>query len=163
MRGLNLRHAIFIAVAVALSTAVVVVADDRPSGLWVTFDVTGERQDGARQFQRERFRAVVTRPDAVQYVLNFAAGEEPQRALWGRVVAGGRFNEPWGWHLDSASVRFERDKAEDTRCRSGLPSSVKVSSAASYCPQRARVVSVQDCRGSCHRVRGLYAGRSPAF
>jgi hypothetical protein len=153
--GRSLRPIFFfiIAGAVAVGTATAVWSDEKPKGLWVTFDVNGER-----------FRAFVTRDDAVGYVLGFAAGREPQRPLRARIVPGGSFNEPWGWHLEPESIRFGTVSATDVGCQVGTPSALK-GDRGEYCPRRARVVRAEDCRvsGPCLRIRGLYAGRSPAL
>jgi hypothetical protein len=131
--------------------------EPRPNGgLWVTFDVEGER-----------FRAVVTRPDAIEYVLGYVAGNQPVRAPIGEVKADNSFNAPWSWSLAPESVAFTDEAIESC---DGMPAMVEqnlerwLADIQRYCPWKARIAKVHDCRdGECKPLRGLYAGRSPAF
>lgn len=141
-------------VASSMATA---SAKERPTdGLWVTFDVVGER-----------FRAVVTEPQAVGYVLGYVAGHEPQRVPIGIVVRGGQFNAPWSWHLQPSSIEFAD---HTTELCDGTPSYLEanldewISKVVRYCPWSAKITQVHDCRdGKCRRLKGTYGGRTPAF
>lgn len=145
-------------VSVCMTFSDVADAKERPrDGLWVTFDVGGER-----------FRAVVTRPESIDYVLGYVQGSEPQRVPNGEVVAGGQYNAPWSWSLTPESVEFGDSTME--MC-DATPSMVDanvdewIKTVQRFCPWSARITKVRDCRSgqNCKPLRGLYAGRSPAF
>lgn len=129
----------------------------RPNeGLWVEFDVNGER-----------FRAVVTKPAAIEYVLGLVAGNEPQRVPIGELRAGPDHNSPWSWHLVPESIEF----ADVTmKICDGSPKDIEekadewINHIQRFCPWSAKITKVYDCRdGQCQELRGLYSGRSPAF
>lgn len=134
----------------ALLASICTIANAAPSqptqGLWVTFDVQGER-----------FRAVVDDAESVDYVLAFVEGQAPGRTPLAAVERGSGHNDPWSWHL--TGVRFVEQASASC---DAAPSSVD--GLQQYCPRHARIVRVEDCRtGDCVVLRGLYAGRSPAI
>jgi hypothetical protein len=135
-----------------LGTVVVAAPQPTDRHLWVTLDVDGER-----------FDAVVSRADSVEYLLKFVKGDAAPRALVAEVAiakAGDR-----KWQLLPDSIRFvQRD--EVTRCADRLSSIQGAKSLA--CFETARIVRVKDCGtglstelDACVPLRGVYAGRSP--
>ena len=125
-------------------------------GLLVTFDVRGEL-----------FQSLVTKPESMQYVLSYIHGQAPRIAPTGEVLSGASFNSDLDWHFADESVVFENNTKPCTTAPEVLPSQIHPSqgyAGTTYCPASAKIVRVQDCRdGTCVTLRGLYAGRSPAF
>ena len=111
-------------------------------GIWVTFQVTGED-----------FKAVITQPDAVNYVLGYFSGHGSKKVPNGKLTAGNEFNPGWSWHLDPDSITFADQTIEVC---DGRPSYVEqhhvewISTVGNYCPWSAVMVSMRDCRlGNC--------------
>ena len=111
-------------------------------GIWVTFQVMGEE-----------FKAVITQPDAVNYVLGYFSGHESKKVPNGKLEAGSEFNPGLSWHLDSDSIAFAEQTIEVC---DGRPSYVEqhhaewISNVGNYCPWSAVMQSMRDCRsGNC--------------
>jgi hypothetical protein len=120
-----------------------IAAEMPSSGLWVTFDVNGER-----------FRAQVTRPESIRYVIAFLEGDAPQRVPNGLIQRGGKFNSRWSWNFEPGTVEFADVTME--AC-DAAPSYIEThlddwldEQGRRYCPWSARIVGADDCRsGEC--------------
>jgi inhibitor of cysteine peptidase len=112
-------------------------AGELQGGVLATFEVAGEQ-----------FRVWVTNPQAVQQILDLAAGNSLANIPNGRIVRGpgeGDHNLPWSWHLDAEEIEMAEVTIEVC---DGTPSYVEehvdefVETVGRYCPWSARLVSV---------------------
>ena len=132
----------------ATSTPAVPPSAQAPSpaqGLWVTFGVAGEQ-----------FKAVITQPASIDYVLNYLAGHEPKKVPNGKLLSSGDYNPGWSWHLAPDTIVFADQTIEVC---DGLPTYVQehqndwILSVKNYCPWAAVILSMRDCRsGTCGPV-----------
>jgi inhibitor of cysteine peptidase len=106
-------------------------------GVLATFEVVGEQ-----------FRVWVTNPQAVQQILDLAAGSSSANIPNGRILRGpgtADHNLPWGWHLDPEEIEMAEVTIEVC---DGTPSYVEenldefVETIGRYCPWSARLISV---------------------
>jgi hypothetical protein len=112
------------------------------SGMYVTFDVGGQS-----------YRALITRPSAMNHVLSFARGESSGKIPNAPLLRGGDFNSPWSWHVDGSRLEFADFTIE--AC-DGTPQQVEeeldrwIEQIQRFCPWSARITEALDCRsGQC--------------
>jgi len=106
-------------------------------GVLATFEVAGEQ-----------FKVWVTNAQAVQQLLDLAAGDSMANIPNGRLLPGpgtADHNLPWSWHLDPEEIEMAEVATEVC---DGTPAYVEehlgefVETAGRYCPWSARLVSV---------------------
>lgn len=111
------------------------VSTSSASAKQFTIDVTGER-----------FQVRATDSETIQQLTDNFNGRNSMHVT-GKLVRGdGGFNQPWGWHLDPASVRMAYISIE--LC-DGRPSMVQddleywLGTVGTYCPWSSKVVEIK--------------------